>query len=55
MINIFLNGWKGLFRSHLFLVLIAIFTFALLLTTYLGIVQNTKQIEAQNNAQEHGK
>ena len=53
MINILLNEWKGLFRNHLFLVLIAIFTFALLLTTYLGIVQNTKQIEAQNNAQQH--
>ena len=53
MINILLNEWKGFFRNRLFLILIAIFTFALLLTTYLGIVQNTKQIEAQKNAQEH--
>ena len=53
MISILLNEWKGFFRNRLFLLLVTIFTFALLLTTYLGIVQNTKQIEAQNKAQEH--
>jgi ABC-2 type transport system permease protein len=53
MKNIVINEWKGLFRNRLFLVLVCIFTIALLLTTYLGILQNNTQILAQKEAQEH--
>lgn len=53
MKNILINEWKGFFRNRLFLVLVCVFTAALLLTTYLGILQNNTQILAQKEAQEH--
>lgn len=53
MKNILINEWRGFFRNRLFLVLIFVFTTALLLTTYLGILQNNTQILAQKEAQEH--
>jgi len=48
-----INQWKGLFRNRLFMILFSVFTITLLLTTYLGIIQNETQIAAQQEAQEH--
>ncbi len=53
MKNMLINEWRGFFRNRLFLVLVGVFTTALLLTTYLGILQNNTQILAQKEAQEH--
>ena len=53
MKHILINEWKGFLRNRVFMILIFIFIFSLLLTTYLGIVQNNKQIQAQKEAQEH--
>ena len=53
MKDILINEWKGFVRNRLFMILIAIFAITLLLTTYLGIIQNNKQILAQKEAQEH--
>ena len=53
MKSILINEWRGFFRNRLFVILIIVFATALLLTTYFGIVQNNKQIQAQQEAQEH--
>jgi len=53
MKNVLLNEWKGLFRNRLFMILTFVFTIALVLTTYFGVIQNNKQLEAQREAQEH--
>ena len=53
MKDVLLNEWKGLFRNRLFMILSCVFAISLFLTTYLGIIQNNKQLEAQKEAQEH--
>jgi len=53
MKHILINELKGFFRNRLFMILTFIFIVSLLLTTYFGIIQNNKQIQAQNEAQEH--
>lgn len=53
MKDIVVNEWKGFWRSRVFMILLLVFIVALLLTTYLGIVQNHKQIISQKEAQEH--
>jgi ABC-2 type transport system permease protein len=53
MKDIFINEWKGLYRNRVFLNLSLIFVLALVLVTWLGIIQNQKQIDAQNQARKH--
>jgi len=50
---ILFNEWKGLFRNQLFLYLSLFFILALSVVTWLGIVQNQKQKEAQEQAKKH--
>jgi ABC-2 type transport system permease protein len=53
MKDIFINEWKGLYRNRVFLNLTLFFVLALVVVTWLGIIQNLKQVEAQNEAREH--
>jgi ABC-2 type transport system permease protein len=53
MKDIIYNEWKGLLRNRMFLYLGLFFIAALTVSTVLGIVQNQKQIEAQNQAKKH--
>ncbi len=53
MTSIYINEWKGFLRSRLFLVLTVVFTISLVLVTWLGVIQNNEQIEAQTLAQKH--
>ncbi len=53
MNDIFINEWKGLFRNSLFLYLTTFFVFSLAVVTWLGVVQNQKQTDAQNEAHKH--
>ena len=53
MKDIIVNEWKGLFRNRVFLYLTIFFIAALTVVTWLGVIQNQKQIEAQNAAHKH--
>ncbi len=53
MKDIFINEWKGLFRNRLFLYLTTFFIISIGVITWLGVVQNQKQTEAQNEAHKH--
>lgn len=53
MKDIFINEWRGLIRNRLFLYLATFFIFSLAVVTWLGIIQNQKQINAQNEAHKH--
>jgi len=53
MKDICINEWKGYIRNRLIWVLSVLFTLSLILVTWLGVVQNNEQIEAQRHAQEH--
>jgi ABC-2 type transport system permease protein len=53
MKDIFFNEWKGLFRSRLITILSLLFVASLGLVTWLGFVQNQKQIENQQGAHQH--
>ncbi len=53
MKDIVINEWKGLFRNQLFLYLSALFIVSLAVVTWLSVIQNQKQITAQNEAHKH--
>jgi ABC-2 type transport system permease protein len=53
MKDIFINEWKGLFRNRILLYLITFFVTAVAVVTWLGIVQNQKQVNDQNKAHKH--
>ena len=53
MKNVVINELRGFFRSRLFVLLGVFFSFSLVFTTYLGITQNKKLIESQQEAKEH--
>ncbi len=53
MIEIFLNEWKGFYRNRLMAVVALLFVASLALVTWLGVVQNQKQIESQLKAHRH--
>ena len=53
MNKIIYNEWLGFFRNKLFLFLSLFFLFFLVLVTYLGIIQNIKQDNAQEIAHKH--
>jgi ABC-2 type transport system permease protein len=53
MKDILLNEWRGLIRKRLFQFISLFFIAALAIVTWLGEVQNQKQIEAQNQAHKH--
>ena len=53
MNKIIYNEWLGFFRNKLFLFLSIFFLFFLVLVTYLGIIQNIKQDNAQEIAHKH--
>lgn len=53
MKDIFFNEWKGLYRNRLFILLISLFIAVLITVTWLGVIQNNKQKEAQENAHKH--
>ena len=53
MINILINEWRQFLRNKLFIFLSLFFLISLCIVTFLGIVQNKKQVEAQKIAQEH--
>jgi ABC-2 type transport system permease protein len=53
MKDIFINEWKGLFRNRIFLYLSIFFIISLAIVTWLGVLQNQKQIEAKNEANKH--
>lgn len=53
MKNVIINELKGFFRSRLFILLAVFFSFALVVTTYLGIIHNKNLIKSQQEAKEH--
>ena len=53
MINIIINEWKMFLRDKLFVFSTAFFIFSLLVVVLLGTIQNRKQQNYRNEAQEH--
>lgn len=53
MKDIFINEWKGLFRNRIFLYLIIFFVISISVVTWLGVIQNLKQIKDQSEAHHH--
>ena len=53
MKDIFFNEWKGLFRNRLITILSLLFVVSLASVTWLGVIQNQKQIETQQKAHKH--
>lgn len=53
MKTVFINEWKGIVRNNLFKSTIFFFFLALVLVTYLGVVQNNIQLKSQKTAHNH--
>jgi ABC-2 type transport system permease protein len=53
MTDIFINEWKNLFRNRIFLYLNSLFITTVVAITWLGIIQNQKQINDQIEAHNH--
>ena len=53
MIHIFVNEWRGFIRNRVIRYLSLFFLFSLFSVSWLGIVQNNKQMDAQKHAHEH--